>query len=202
MSSANESSGKIKCGPKVIIPVVPIVLIGAYVNNKPTYNVVGNFGVLRISSPPTIYISTGKQHYTTQGIRENNSFSVNIPSAELVQLTDYCGSVSGHNVDKSAVFGSFYGTLKSAPMILECPINFECTVIRHLSDVFPDGDIFFAEIVETYIGERYLTADGTINRCEPDINKVNPIFLGSDWNYWVLGNTIAKAFSVGKNHKK
>lgn len=201
MSFANENSGKIKCGPKAVLSGLAIVLIGANVNNKPTYNVVGNFGVIRISSPPTIYISTAKQHYTTQGIKEHNSFSVNIPSAELVQVTDYCGTVSGHNVDKSTVFQSFYGDLGSAPMIIECPINFECKVIRHLSDVFPDGDIFFAEIVETYIGEQYLI-DSTISRCKANIKKVNPILIGSDGNYWVLGNTIAKAFSVGKNYKK
>ena len=126
---------------------------------------------------------------------------MNIPSAELVQATDYCGTVSGHNVDKSTVFGSFYGILRSAPMILECPINFECKVIRHLSDVFPDGDIFFAEIVEAYIGEQYLT-DSNMSKCKADIKKVNPILLGSDWKYWVLENSVAKAFSVGKNYKK
>jgi flavin reductase (DIM6/NTAB) family NADH-FMN oxidoreductase RutF len=192
---------KIKCGSKLMLPVAPIVIIGAKVNSKPTYNVVGNFGVLRNSPPPPmIYISTGKQHYTTQGIKENNTFSVNIPSAELVQVTDYCGTVSGHNVDKSAIFGSFYGNLRSAPMIMECPINFECKVIRHLSDVFSDGDIFFAEIVESYIGEQYLS-DSTKSRCKADIKKIDPIFIGSDWKYWVLGNNIARAFSVGKNYK-
>ncbi|MHA2248437.1 MAG: flavin reductase family protein, partial [Candidatus Hodarchaeales archaeon] len=129
------------------------------------------------------------------------SFSVNIPSAELVQATDYCGTVSGHDEDKSAVFGSFYGTLGSAPMIMECPINFECKVIRHLSDVFPDGDIFFAEIVEAYIGAQYLT-DRKTSSCKADIKKINPIFIASDLKYWILGNTIAKAFSVGKNFKK
>ena len=101
-------------------------------------------------------------------------------------------------MDKSTVFQSFYGVLGSTPMILECPINFECTVIRHISDIFPDGDIFFAEIVETYIGEQFLT-DNDINQCEADIKKINPILLGSDGNYWVLGTTIAKAFSLGKN---
>ncbi|MFX0013691.1 MAG: flavin reductase family protein [Promethearchaeota archaeon] len=200
MNITNESSEKIKCGPQLILPAMPIILIGANVNNKPTYNVIGNFGVLRISAPPTIYISTAKQHYTTQGIKGNKSFSVNIPSAELVQVTDYCGTVSGHNVDKSTVFQSFYGTLRSAPMIMECPINFECQVIKHLSDVFPEGDIFFAEIVEAYIGEQYLTGSN-IARCSADIKKVNPLLIGSG-EYWILGNSIAKAFSIGKNYNK
>ena len=201
MRFGKKSNEKVKCGPKAILPVVPIVLIGANVNNRPTYNVIGNFGVLRISSPSTIYISTAKQHYTTQGIKENQSFSMNIPSAELVKATDYCGTVSGHEKDKSTIFRSFYGVLRSAPMIKECPINFECKVIRYLSDVFSDGDIFFAEIFESYIEEEYLIAS-SIGGCKADIKKINPVLLGSDWQYWVIGNTIAKAFNTGKNHKK
>ncbi|MFX1514747.1 MAG: flavin reductase family protein [Promethearchaeota archaeon] len=201
MRIIDKRSGKVKCGSKAILCGNPVVLIGANVNNRPTYNVVGNFGVIRISSPFTIYISTARDHYTTQGIKENNSFSVNIPSADLVQATDYCGIVSGHQVDKSTVFRSFYGVLGSVPMILECPINFECKVIRYISDFSPDGDIFFAEVVEAYIEEQYLT-DNNTNQCEADIKKANPIYIASDRYYWILGKPIAKAFDVGKRFRE
>ncbi|MFX0207153.1 MAG: flavin reductase family protein [Candidatus Hodarchaeota archaeon] len=200
MNILDASCGKIKCGSNAILSAVPVVLIGANVDNKPNYNVIGNFGVLRISSPPTIFISIAKEHYTTQGIKANNTFSVNFPSADLVQKTDYCGIVSGHFVDKSTVFQSFYGDLGSAPMIVECPINLECRVIRYLSDIFPDGDIFFAEIVEAYLGDQYLI-DNKTNPCQVDLNKVNPLVLGSQ-DYWVLGTPIAKAFSVGREFRK
>ena len=201
MRIIDKRSGKVKCGSKAILCGSPVVLIGVNVKNRPTYNVVGNFGVMQISSPFTIYISIARDHYTTQGIKENNSFSVNIPSADLVQPTDYCGIVSGHQVDKSTVFQSFYGVLGSVPMILECPINFECKVIRHISNFSPDGDIFFAEVVEAYIGEQYLS-DSNTNQCEVDIKKVNPIYIASDRYYWILGNPIAKAFDVGKRFRE
>jgi flavin reductase (DIM6/NTAB) family NADH-FMN oxidoreductase RutF len=200
VSTIDMSGRKIKCGSTAILPAVPVVLIGANVDNKPNYNVIGNFGVLRISSPPAIIISVAKEHYTTQGIKTNHSFSVNFPSADLVQKTDYCGIVSGHTEDKSTVFQTFYGALGSAPMIVECPINLECQVIRHLSDIFPDGDIFFAEIVEAYLGNQYLT-DNKTNPCQADLKKVNPLVLGSS-DYWVLGTPIAKVFSVGKEFRK
>lgn len=200
MSIVNASGGKIKCGSNAILPAVPVVLIGANVDNKPNYNVIGNFGVLRTSSPPTIVISIAKEHYTTQGIKANNTFSANFPSADLVQKTDYCGIASGYSVDKSTVFQTFYGALGSAPMIVECPINLECQVIRHLSEIFPDGDIFFAEIVEAYLGNQYLT-DNKTNPCQVDLKKVNPLILGPQ-DYWVLGTPIAKAFSVGREFRK
>jgi flavin reductase (DIM6/NTAB) family NADH-FMN oxidoreductase RutF len=44
---------------------------------------------------------------TATGIRENQTFSVNIPSVDIVKETDYCGLVSGKNQDKSQVFECF-----------------------------------------------------------------------------------------------
>ncbi len=48
-----------------------------------------------------------KIHYTNKGIRENQVFSINIPSADLVEKVDYCGLVSGKNIDKSQVLSVF-----------------------------------------------------------------------------------------------
>ncbi|MFW9903176.1 MAG: hypothetical protein ACFFFH_02505 [Candidatus Thorarchaeota archaeon] len=64
MSIIDTSSGKIKCGSTAIVPTVPVVLIGANIDNTPNYNAIGNFGVLPISSPLTIFISIAKGHYT------------------------------------------------------------------------------------------------------------------------------------------
>ncbi len=71
-----------------------------------------------------------KRHYTNTGIRKNGTFSVNIPSAEMVKETDYCGLLSGKDVDKAELFENFYGKLWTAPMIEECPLNIECRLIK------------------------------------------------------------------------
>lgn len=62
-------------------------------------------------------ISLNKSHYTCTGIKENGTFSINIPSVEMVAKTDYCGLVSGNDGDKSILFHTFYGILENAPMI-------------------------------------------------------------------------------------
>jgi flavin reductase (DIM6/NTAB) family NADH-FMN oxidoreductase RutF len=51
--------------------------------------------------PPRIAITLGKGHCTHPGIRENKAFSVCLPSGDMVEITDYCGIVSGKNTDKS-----------------------------------------------------------------------------------------------------
>jgi len=188
---------KVKMGAKPLIYPVPIILLGANVDGKPNYNTLGNFGSMSIS-PVVIYVSSAKRNYTNKGILRNQSFSVNIPSVELVEATDYCGLVSGWKVDKSEIFESFYGKLGKAPMIMECPVNLECKLIKNF-DVHP-CEVFVGEVVETYVGEQYLP-DADRHKF-PDIGKINPIILSPDNVYWKIGESFAKAYSVGKGYRK
>jgi flavin reductase (DIM6/NTAB) family NADH-FMN oxidoreductase RutF len=132
-----------------------------------------------------------KTHYTNAGIRENGTFSVNIPSMKMVRQTDYCGLVSGKKVDKSALFHNFYGTLGTAPMIHECPVSMECRLVRTVD--FPSHDVFIGTIVNTYV-DPGLIIDGTVG-----VEKVQPIlFSMNDRSYYRIGEKIAKAWEVGK----
>ncbi len=113
----------------------------------------------------------------------------------MVKETDYCGLVSGKNVDKSELYENFYGKLETAPMIKECPINMECRLIKNVD--FPKYDIFVGEVVETYCDDRCLK-DGVV-----DFSKVEPIlFVMNDRSYWKLGERFAKAWNIGKALKK
>jgi flavin reductase (DIM6/NTAB) family NADH-FMN oxidoreductase RutF len=142
----------------------------------------------------SISLGMNKVHYTNTGIKENGTFSVNIPSIQMVKETDYCGLVSGKKVDKAELFEIFYGRLETAPMITKCPLNMECRLIQTVD--FPKHDIFIGEIVETYCDEEYLT-EGVV-----DFSKVQPIlFVMNDRGYWKLEKKFAKAWEIGKEFK-
>jgi len=94
--------------------------VGALVNTKPNYITIAHVGIMDLGS---ISLGMNKVHYINVGIKENGTFSVNIPSVHMVKQIDYCGLVSGRNFNKATLFKTFYGTLKTAPMIEECPIN-------------------------------------------------------------------------------
>ena len=179
---------KTKLGVKNCLYPMPIVLVGANVRGKPNYITIADVGIMAMNF---ISVSMQKHHYTNIGIRENKTFSVNIPSVEMVKETDYCGLVSGRNVDKSQLFKSFFGMLKTAPMIEKCPVNMECRLVKTVD--FPKHDIFVGEIFETYCDEQYLT-NGIV-----DENKVRPIlFVLSDKGYWRLRERFAEAWEIGK----
>jgi flavin reductase (DIM6/NTAB) family NADH-FMN oxidoreductase RutF len=179
-------------GPVNCMYPLPTVLVGADVDGKPNYLPIAHVG---IATPKTITLGINKIHYTNRGITENKSFSINIPSEEMVRETDYCGLVSGKEKDKGSLFTNFYGKLKTAPMIEECPLNMECRLINTVD--MGTHDLFIGEVVETYCEEKIL-AKGVV-----DYSKVKPfLFDMNSRGYWKLGTRFADAWSIGKKYKK
>jgi flavin reductase (DIM6/NTAB) family NADH-FMN oxidoreductase RutF len=185
---------KIDIGKNGFVYPMPVALLGTKIDDKPNFMALG--WVMRASiNPPLLTVSVNKNHLTNKAIRENKTFSVNFPSIELIEETDYCGLVSGKTTDKSDLFEIYYGNLETAPMIKECPLSLECK----LNDIYemPTSNLFIGEIVATYTEEKYLTDN------KPDIEKINPAVLTMpDNNYWKVGENIGKAWNIGKNLKK
>lgn len=185
---------KIRMGSKGYLYPNPIVLVGTKVNGKANYLNVSYCGIVN-RIPAMISISLNRSHYSCDGIKQNKTFSINIPSLEMLEITDYCGIASGKDVDKSKFFNTFYGELKDAPMIQECPINMECKVVQEL-DLGGTNIIIIGEVIETYSEEKYL-----INNI-PNLKKINPILLSIDeFNYYSVGEKVGKAWDAGKNIK-
>ena len=183
---------KKEIGAKNYLGPMPVTLVGANVGGKPNFIAIAFVGTMDYSH---ISIASGKMHYTNPGIKENGTFSVNLPSMDLVKEADYCGIVSGKKVDKSQVFEVFYGKLETAPMIVECPINLECRLVQTVD--MPGHDVFVGEIVETYADEGCLAGD------KVDFAEVRPFFYVNYSNdYWDLGKVFAQAFSIGKELKE
>jgi flavin reductase (DIM6/NTAB) family NADH-FMN oxidoreductase RutF len=185
---------KIDIGNNGFVYPMPVALLGANIEDKANFMALG--WLMRASiNPPLLTISVNKNHLTNKAIRENKTFSVNFPGIDLIEATDYCGLVSGNREDKAALFEVYYGNLKTAPMIKECPLSLECK----LYDIYEmvTSDLFIGEIKSTYTEKQYLTD------YKPDIKKINPaVMTMPDNNYWSVGENLGKAWSIGKNLKK
>jgi flavin reductase (DIM6/NTAB) family NADH-FMN oxidoreductase RutF len=173
--------------------ILPVCLVGANVAGKSNFEAIAWFNLVDYQ-PAMIGLSSEKSHYTNKGIRENKSFSVNVPSADMAAVTDFCGLYSGSEIDKSKIFEVFYGELKTAPMISECPFNIECRLAQTVELLH--GEFFIGEIVGLYMDDKYLT-DG-----QPDLKKIDPLlFEGSAGSYWKLGEYLARVSELGKDYK-
>jgi len=180
-------------GPQTLLYPMPAVLVGALVNEKPNFMTAAWCGIVA-SRPPAISVGVRTERYTLKGISAQRTFSINIPSAGIVEKVDYCGIYSGHKVDKSQIFSVEYGKLKTAPLIQECPINLECRVIHSLD--LGSHVLFIGEIIETHIDVDCLT-DG-----KADPAKIDPlIYAIAVGQYRRLGEIVGQAWNAGKKKK-
>jgi flavin reductase (DIM6/NTAB) family NADH-FMN oxidoreductase RutF len=159
---------------------LPAVLVGAMVNNKPNFLVIGY--ICPFAFGRYIFFSIYRKRHTFIGITEQRSFSVNIPSENLLEQVQICGSKSGRDFDKSRLFDVFYGELKTAPMIKQCPINIECKVTEIITR--EEGEGVFGRVVKSYIDDEYLT-NGLL-----DITRVRPLL-------WSQGAGESLYYSLG-----
>jgi flavin reductase (DIM6/NTAB) family NADH-FMN oxidoreductase RutF len=192
--TARDAMGKIEIDKSRVFYPMPCSLVGAKVAGKPNYLTVAWFTMVN-PDPPYVAVAMNKAHYTNSGIKENETFSVNIPSVQMAEVMDYCGMVSGSKVDKAGLFETFYGKLETAPMIRECPFSAECRLVQIVE--LPGEELFIGEIVATYCEESCLT-EGV-----PDLKKIHPlVLLMPDRKYLALGQEIGPAWKMGKKFMK
>jgi len=182
---------KIPLGPMPYMSVMPTLLVGANIRGKPNY-MTAAWATVACMAPPMVCVAINKARHTAKGIEENKTFSLNVPSVKQVVETDHCGLVSGAKEDKSGVFRSFYGKLKTAPMVEECPVNIECILFKSVD--CGSHLLYIGEIMEIYADKSSLT-DG-----KPDIVKINPIIYAQA-AYFEVGKQFDKAFSAGKKYR-
>jgi len=184
-------------GPKTWVYPMHALLVGTNVDDKPNFMTIA-WGGIACAKPPMIAATVAARRYTAIGIRQNMTFSVNVPSVDQVKETDYCGLVSGSDSGKAEIcrFNVFYGKLGSAPLIEQCPINLECKVVHILE--LGAMLLIIGEIEETHISESCLTNG------KPDVSKIRPIVFTEPFphQYHALGEVIARAFNIGKELKE
>ena len=134
--------------------------------------------------PPMLGIAIGHSRYSYKVVSQSDGFVVNCPSEDQVEMLDYCGSVSGREIDKFRACGltPLPSTEISSPGILEFPLNIECAIRKSVE--LGSHSFFFGEIVAVHCDESILDNEGEIDK-----RKFRPMsaFLNS---YWSLGDPI------------
>ena len=181
----------VKIENNVFIPM-PVTLIGCKLMGRANFMAAG--WVSRVNAnPPQIGVGIHRSHATPEGILENRTFSVCLPSRASISQVDYCGIVSGKDVDKSSVFTPFYGELKTAPMIEEASLNLECSLVQTIEG--PSNFFFIGEIKGAYAASQCLE-DGRLSPKRADYL----LLTMPDNNYWTLGEPAGRAWHIGRQY--
>ncbi len=171
---------KVPIEPGTHLYPIPAVMVTCGPHDKPNIITLAWVGTV-CSDPPMVGISIRPSRYSNGLVKQYGEFAVNLPTAELARVVDYCGVVSGRKVDKFAVTG-----LTPAPgkeirtvVIAECPVNIECKVVHMLS--LGTHDLFLGKVVAIQMDEGILNEQG-----EVDLAKASPLVYGGH-RYWSLG---------------
>lgn len=178
---------KTRIGSMNALYPMPVVLVGTLVEGTPNFITVAHVGILNANTPHLVSIGLGKIHFTNQGIKKNRTFSINIPSEDMMNKVDYVGLVSGRKTDKSRLFEITFGELETAPMINECPVSMECRLVNIIE--LPTHDVFIGEITSTFSDESIMKGSHI------DISKIRPILFDiASRLYYSLGRPIGKCW--------
>jgi flavin reductase (DIM6/NTAB) family NADH-FMN oxidoreductase RutF len=165
-------------------------LVGINVtDNQPNFTTVSSIATASLD-PPMISFSLNKVRFSNKFIIEKKNFSLNFPTANIVDKVDYCGLVSGEKVDKSRILQTFYGTIPDAPMIKECPLCIECKLVAVVE--LPKNELFIGQIINAYSEQKYLT-NGKLDTTKLGICTLN----FADSSYRTPGRIVGKAFCDG-----
>lgn len=171
---------------------VPTVLVSSRFGLETNIITIAWTGIMN-STPPTVYIGVNPSRHSHRLIQQSREYVINIPSLEQTQVTDYCGTVSGKNVDKFQETGltALSATHVQAPLIAECPVNIECRVKQVIS--LGSHDAFIAEVLAVHYNEDVLDEKG-----HPDYDRIQPFgFCGNEYRA-VKGKVGFHGFTLGQ----
>jgi len=136
-------------------------------------------------TPPLIGVVVNPARYTHDMVRFSEEFALNFPARDLMNHTQYFGTVSGDNVGKLdlAKMPTFRASRIEAPLIENCVAWIECS----LDDAMRIGDhtLFIGRVLSVQAEKEAFDETWTVE--EPDFKPLH--YLGID-RYATLGKTV------------
>ena len=189
--------GKQSWKPGNMLNPVPAVMVScADREGKPNIITIAWAGTV-CTNPPMVSISVRPTRYSYDMIRETGEFVINLVTEPLTRACDYCGVVSGRDVDKFAKTGLTPIPVEgvSVPGIAESPVSIACRVVEERA--LGSHTMFLAEVVGVTADDRYLDETGRF-----DINGTG-LIMHSHGEYFGLGRKLGKfGYSVQKKSKR
>lgn len=185
---------KKSAGAKTLLFPTPVLMVGTYDTSGKPNLMNAAWGGICCSQPPCVAVSLRKATYSYSCIVERKAFTVGIASEGMMAQADYCGIVSGRDVDKFAVTGltPVRSGLVDAPYAAEFRVVLECRLL-HTIEIGLHTQ-FIGEILDVKGDPEVFDGENKL-----DIMKISPlIFDTSGKGYHGVGPCLGRAFTIGK----
>lgn len=113
--------------------------------------------------PPMVMIGIVPSRYSYHMIKESGCFVVNLVDSSFQESFAYLGSVSRRDEDKLKVrnIATEDGKAVNAPILSDCPVNIECTVVDSIKT--GSHEMFVGKIEYVHADKDLLKEDGFID---------------------------------------
>lgn len=186
---------KLHWKPSSLLAPVPAVMVSCGTAERANIITVGWCGVLS-TRPPRVYVSIRPERHSYSIIDSTGEFVINLTPASLVEIADYCGTVTGKKVDKIKKTGlTLIPSEKvAAPTIENCPMALECKVFDKVKS--GSHDVFMADIVSVSLDEDLLDSSGKLH-----LERAG-LLVYSHGEYFNIGKKLGKIGLSMENKKK
>lgn len=181
-------------GSALLAPV-PSVMVTCGNMEKANIITIGWCGVIS-TRPARVYISIRPERHSHDMIKESGEFVINLTPASLVEICDYCGTVTGRCVDKAKKTGLTLIPSESvtAPTIADCPLALECKVHQVIES--GSHNVFIADVERVSVESSLLDESGKLRLDLADL------LVFSHGEYFKLGKKLGKIGISVENKKK
>ena len=118
-------------------------------------------------APPMVMVGIVPSRYSYHMVKETGCFVVNIPEKGYEKEFGYLGSVSGRDEQKLKNIPHTDADLVNAPMLTDCRINIECTVVDSI--VTGSHEMFIGRVEKVHADEALVDAEGKIDFSKLDL---------------------------------
>ena len=114
-------------------------------------------------SPPMVMVGIVPTRYSYQMIKESGCFVVNLVDKKYKETFDYLGSHSKRDGDKLAATKVTLANGKkvNASILLDCPVNIECTIVDSI--VTGSHEMFIGKIEYVHADQQLVDDKGNID---------------------------------------
>lgn len=114
-------------------------------------------------APPMVMVGIVPSRYSYHMIKESGCFVVNLVGKAYKETFDYLGSHSKRDEDKLAVMNVKLENAEkvNAPILSDCPVNIECTVVDSI--VTGSHEMFIGKVEYVHAYESMVDEEGNID---------------------------------------
>jgi flavin reductase (DIM6/NTAB) family NADH-FMN oxidoreductase RutF len=112
--------------------------------------------------PPMVMVGIVPSRYSYEMIKQSGCFVINLTDESNKELFNYMGSHSKRDVDKIKEMNVRLqsGTKVSAPILLDCPVNIECSIVDSIKT--GSHEIFIGKIEYVHANDDLVDEKGNI----------------------------------------